>query len=348
VVAGSRGVRSLRSIAADYTRPDGRRAAVQLLVTVLPFLALLGGLLYALDNGVWPALLLTIPGAALLVRLFMIQHDCGHGSFFRSRRANDWLGRAIGVATLTPYAYWRKNHAVHHATAGNLDRRGVGDVTTLTVREYLSSPAWRRLAYRLYRHPLIMFGVGPVYLFLVRHRIPSGSPLCERQGWISVLGTNAMIVLLGGLISWSLGIVTFLLGCLPIILLAAAVGVWLFYIQHQFEDTYGAAGPRWEFQSAALEGCSYYDLPRLLHWMTANIGFHHIHHLSSRIPSYRLRDCFDQNPEFRSARRLTLRGGFGCMWLSLWDEDSRRLVSFRHVAQRASTRFGRGAPTVLS
>lgn len=297
----------------------------------------MAGLLYALDHGVWAALLLALPGAALLVRLFMIQHDCGHGSFFVSRRANNWLGRSIGVLTLTPYAHWRKDHAVHHATSGNLSRRGTGDVTTLTVREYLSGPPWRRLAYRLYRHPVVMFGIGPAYQFLVRHRVPTGSPRRERQAWISILGTNAVIVALGGLLIWAVGFDTLLLGYLPMFLIAASAGVWLFYVQHQFEDTHWAEERRWNFHTAALEGSSYYDLPDLLHWVTANIGFHHLHHLCSRIPNYRLRDCFEQNLELRAAaKRLTLRSSLKAARLSLWDESAGKLVTFRQ-AKHATT-----------
>jgi acyl-lipid omega-6 desaturase (Delta-12 desaturase) len=327
--------RSLRRLTAEHARPDGRRAAVQLFNTALPFLGIMAGMFYALDHGAWAALLLAVPGAALLVRLFMIQHDCGHGSFFASRRANDWLGRAIGVLTLTPYAYWRKSHAVHHATSGNLDRRGTGDVTTLTVREYLASPLGRRLAYRLYRHPLVMFGIGPAYLFLVRHRIPTGNPRRERQAWVSILGTDAAIIALGGLLIWALGPVTFVLSYVPMFLTAASAGVWLFYVQHQFEDTHWADDRRWDFHVAALEGCSYYDLPDLLHWATANIGFHHIHHLCSKIPNYRLRDCFERHPEFRAAgKRLTLLSSLKSTRLSLWDEDGGKLVTFRHAAMQ--------------
>jgi acyl-lipid omega-6 desaturase (Delta-12 desaturase) len=329
-----------RKIVAEYARPDSRRAAIQLLATAVPFFGILAGLLCALDHGIWAAMLLALPGAALLIRLFMIQHDCGHGSFFASRRANDWLGRAIGVLTLTPYAYWRKDHAVHHATSGNLSRRGTGDVTTLTVQEYLSSPAWRRLAYRLYRHPLVMFGIGPAYQFLVRHRVPTGSPWKERQAWVSILGTNAVLAALGGLLIRAVGLDTLLLGYLPMFLIAASAGVWLFYVQHQFESTHWADDRRWNFYVAALEGSSYYDLPDLLHWVTANIGFHHLHHLCSKIPNYRLRDCFEQNLELRTvAKRLTLLMSLKAARLSLWDEKAGKLVTFRHARQTAAADF---------
>jgi omega-6 fatty acid desaturase (delta-12 desaturase) len=337
---GNHDSRSLRRMAAGHARPDNRRAAMQLVNTVLPFVGIMAGLLYALDHGVWAALLLAGPGAALLVRLFMIQHDCGHGSFFASRRANDWLGRSIGVLTLTPYASWRKDHAVHHATAGNLSRRGTGDVTTLTVREYLSSPPWRRFAYRLYRHPAVMFGIGPAFQFLVRHRVPTGSPRREGRAWASILGTNAAIVALGGLLARAVGLDALLLGYLPMFLIAASAGVWLFYVQHQFEGTYWADGRRWSFHAAALEGSSYYDLPAPLRWVTANIGFHHLHHLCSMIPNYRLRECFEQHAEFRSAgKRLTLRSSLKAARLSLWDEDHGALVTFRQARRAAAAAF---------
>lgn len=326
--------RSLRRAASSYARPDARRAIFQLLITALPFLALMAGILHALSNGFWVALVLSLPAAALMVRLFMIQHDCGHGSFFASRRANDWLGRAIGLVTLTPYAYWRQNHAVHHATSGNLDRRGVGDITTLTLNEYLMRPALPRLAYRLYRHPLVMFVIGPLYLFLVRHRIPTGSPRRERRAWLSILGTNAMVAAFGAALGWWLGTWTLLLGCVPVIAIAASIGVWLFYVQHQFEDAHWAGNEGWDLHVAAVEGSSYYDLPRPLHWITANIGFHHLHHLCSRIPSYRLRDCFNAIPEAARAKRLTLLSSLKAARLALWDEEKSRLVTFREAHRR--------------
>lgn len=321
--------RSWRDIVAPYARPDTKRAVTQLLNTGLPFLVLVAALLYGVDRYGWPALPLAVPAAALLVRLFMFQHDCGHGSFFTSRRANDLLGRTLGVLTLTPYAFWRTSHAIHHATSGNLDRRGVGDVTTLTVREYLSLSAWRRLLYRLYRHPLVLFGIGPTYLFVIRHRIPTGNPLRHRQSWASILGTDAVIAAVMLLLVLTAGPRSLLLGYVPMILLASSMGVWLFYIQHQFENTYWEAQADWDFRAAALRGSSFYELPRILHWLTGNIGFHHIHHLSSKVPNYHLRACFEQNAEFWHAKRLSLLDSLRCPGLALWDEEQHALVSFR-------------------
>jgi acyl-lipid omega-6 desaturase (Delta-12 desaturase) len=325
-----------RESVARYAKPDLRRGITQLLNTGLPFLALFAAMLCGIHYHVWATLTLAVPAAALLLRLFMFQHDCGHGSFFEARWANDGLGRLLGVLTLTPYAWWQRNHALHHASSGNLDRRGVGDIDTLTVREYFSRPAWHRLRYRLYRHPVVLFGLGPAWLFLLRQRIPSGHPLRQRANWTSVLGTNVAIAALIAAMALTLGLRAFLLAYLPVVLLAGTIGVWLFYIQHQFEETYWQAAAGWSFQAAALEGASFYDLPRILHWVTGYIGFHHIHHLSSRIPNYRLRDCFADNPELRQAKRLSLMASIRCARLALWDETSRRLVSFRDARRLAS------------
>ena len=332
--------RNWQEIVAPYARADRRRATVQLLNTGLPFLLLMAALIYAARA--CPELMppLVVPAVFLLVRLFAIQHDCGHGSFFRSRRANDLLGRAIGLMTLTPYAFWRGAHAVHHASSGNLDRRGTGDITTLTVREYLALPRWRRLAYRAYRHPFVLFVLGPIYLFVIRNRIPTVSPLRHRKIWASILGTNSALAAIAVLMLLTVGGWTFMLAYLPVILLAASTGIWLFFIQHQFEHAYWAPGPDWDFHAAALEGSSFYDLPAVLHWLTGYIGFHHIHHVCSKIPNYRLRDCFNQNPEFRAARRLTLLDSLKAPALSLWDEKRQLLVPFRQALQRDRTPQG--------
>jgi omega-6 fatty acid desaturase (delta-12 desaturase) len=328
-----------RAMVTPYMKPDTRRALIQLLTTGLPFLVVMAAMLVALDNGILMAMLLFPVGAVLLVRLFMFQHDCGHGSFFASRWANELLGGVLGVLTLTPYVAWRRDHAIHHASMGNLDRRGVGDVTTLTLPEYLALPGWRRLAYQLYRHPLVLFGIGPVYLFLISNRIPTGNPRHCWRNWLSVLGTNAALVAILTTLVLTLGPAAVLLGWLPVVILAATIGVWLFYIQHQFEDTYWEPRGRWDFRAAALQGASFYDLPRPLHWMTGNIGFHHIHHLSSKIPNYRLRECHEVNPTFHSAPRLTLWNSLKCARLALWDVDHQHLISFRKLrAARATTK----------
>jgi omega-6 fatty acid desaturase (delta-12 desaturase) len=319
---------SWRTMIAPYLKPSTRRALFQLVTTLVPFLAVMGLMLAALDHGYWVAMLLFPVGGVLLLRLFMFQHDCGHGSFFSPRWANDTVGLLLGVLTLTPYTAWRASHAVHHAHTGNLDRRGIGDVTTLTILEYRALPRLRRLQYRLYRHPIVLFGLGPMWLFLIRNRIPTGNPRRRWRDWLSVLGTNAALAAMLITLIVTLGPIVALSSWLSVTLLAATVGVWLFYIQHQFEDTYWEAKPQWDFQAAALTGASFYDLPRVLHWMTANIGFHHIHHLSSRIPNYRLRACHEANPAFQTAPRLTFWASLKCANLALWDTERRKLVPF--------------------
>jgi acyl-lipid omega-6 desaturase (Delta-12 desaturase) len=279
-------------------------------------------------------LLLAVPTAGLLVRLFMIQHDCGHGSFFRNRLLNDWLGRAIGVLTLTPYDFWRRTHAAHHASSGNLDQRGMGDIDTLTVDEYLSRSRLGRLRYRIYRHPLVMFGLGPAYLFVLQHRLPIGLMRAGWQPWLSTMATNLAIVLAAVGMIEAVGLVPFLLVHLPIMLIGASLGVWLFYVQHQFQDTVWAKERAWNLHEVALRGSSYYDLPRVLHWFTANIGVHHIHHLCSRIPYYRLSRVLRDFPDLRNVSRLTLWQSVRCVRLTLWDEAQQRLISFREMRRR--------------
>jgi omega-6 fatty acid desaturase (delta-12 desaturase) len=306
---------------------------IEIIITAVPFTLLWIAIWLVMHWSYFASLAIAIPASGFLVRLFMIQHDCGHGSFFRRRWANDWTGRAIGVLTLTPYGYWRRSHAVHHAGSGNLDRRGIGDITTLTVAEYLARPRLRRLAYRLYRHPLIMFGIGPAYLFLVQQRFPSEN-LKSWRSWLSPMGTNATFALFAGILIWLIGIEAFLLVQGPIMLLAASMGVWLFYIQHQFEDTVWTRDPDWTVHEAALHGSSHYDLPGPLRWFTANIGIHHVHHLCSRIPFYRLARVIHDHPHLKGIGRLTLGDSIACVSLVLWDEKQRQMISFRQLKQR--------------
>ena len=325
-----------------YRQADMGRGLFELAVTFLPFAALWTVMLIASRQGhVWLSFALAPLAAGLLVRLFMIQHDCGHGSFFPSKQANEWVGRAIGVVTMTPYDFWRRSHAIHHATSGNLDRRGIGDIKTMTVREYFSR-AWRgRLAYRLYRHPAVMFGVGPAYLFLIENRLPFGFMRKGAMPWLSTMSTNAGILLAAGLLIWGAGLAPVLVVHLPIVVIGATAGVWLFYVQHQFEGTTWEPTPTWSQPEAALHGSSLYELPPPLDWFSGNIGVHHVHHLSSGIPFYRLQTVLRDHPELGEVGRLTLRRSLGCVRLALWDEDKRRMVSFREA--RASRRLAHGA-----
>ncbi len=317
-----------------YREPSHVRSVVEIATTVLPFVLLWAAMWFALDLGYWIGLLLAVPAAGFLVRLFMIQHDCGHGAFFRRRLANDWVGRVIGVLTLTPYDCWRRAHAIHHATSGNLDRRGVGDIDTLTVEEYRSRSRWGRLRYRMYRHPIVMFGVGPAYLFLLQQRLPVGFMRAGWRPWLSAMATNLAIVLASATVIWFVGLGAFLLVHLPITLLGASIGVWLFYVQHQFTETSWAHDDGWDVHEAALRGSSHYDLPVVLRWFTANIGIHQVHHLCSRIPFYRLPQTLREHPDLARIGRITLGESLRCVRLALWDETSRRLISFRELQTR--------------
>ncbi|MEX0842333.1 MAG: fatty acid desaturase [Xanthobacteraceae bacterium] len=321
------------SILNRYREPSTARSVLEIAVTALPLVALWAAMWGLLHFSYWLSLLIAVPAAGFLVRLFMIQHDCGHGSFFRHRLLNDWVGRVAGVLTLTPYDFWRQTHAVHHATSGNLDRRGVGDIDTLTVDEYLARSRWGRLKYRLYRHPIVLFGIGPAYLFILQHRLPVGLMRGGWRPWLSTMATNAAIAGIAAVLIWFIGLKAFLLVQFPITLLAGSAGVWLFYVQHQFEDTSWRRAPAWNFQQAALQGSSHYDLPPILRWFTANIGIHHVHHLCSRVPFYRLPRVLREHPELASAGRLTLGESFRCIRLVLWDENWQRLVSFREAAR---------------
>jgi omega-6 fatty acid desaturase (delta-12 desaturase) len=318
-------------ILSRYRQPDRRRSAFELAVTIVPFVALWVLAAVSVHFGFWWGLILIVPAAGFLLRLFMIQHDCGHGAFFAIRRADDWTGRALGVLTLTPYDYWRGAHATHHASAGNLDERGVGDIETLTVAEYRALSRLGRLRYRLYRHPLVMFVVGPIYLFILKHRWPFETFRVAGMPWLSTMLTNLAIAALSATLIWLAGITPFLAVHLPIVVLAGAAGIWLFYVQHQFEDTHWADKSTWDFQRSALHGSSHYELPKFLQWLTGNIGIHHVHHLSSRVPFYRLPEVLRDHPELADIGRITIMDSFRAVKLVLWDERKQRLVSFRET-----------------
>jgi acyl-lipid omega-6 desaturase (Delta-12 desaturase) len=338
--------RALAHLLARYRESNNARGVLELVITVVPFVIIWALMWTALDHGYWIGLLLVAPAAGFLVRLFMIQHDCGHGSFFDGRLANDWVGRAIGVVTLTPYDLWRQSHARHHASSGNLDHRGIGDIDTLTVREFLARPRRRQILYRLYRHPIVMFGIGPSYLFILRHRLPIGMMRDGWEPWISTMGTNTAIAILVAAMIKLIGVGPFLFVHLPITVLAASIGVWLFYVQHQFEDTSWSHDEAWSFHKAALQGSSHYHLPGILRWFTANIGVHHVHHLCSRIPYYRLPEVLRDHPQLAAVGRITLMQSLQCVRMALWDEKERRLVSFGEadMGHRSSRRKLRTQP----
>lgn len=319
-----------KDLVSGYQKSQTGKSLWQLFNSFIPFIIIWLLMLYSVGFGYWLTLLLAFPAAGFSIRLFIIQHDCGHGSFLKSKRANDLCGLFCSIFTFTPYHYWRKKHAIHHKSAGNLQHRGIGDIYTMTVTEYFRLSRWRKLKYRLYRNPLILFIVFPTILFLIVYRFPSTRDRNLRNYRFSVYMTSLVIgLLIGGLI-WLVGLKMFLLVQLPISIITSSTGAWLFFVQHQFEDTYWADDENWDFSQAALHGSSYYKLPKILQWFTGNIGFHHIHHLSPRIPNYLLEKCQKDNPELQqTAKVLTLRTSLKSMLLSLWDENQKKLVSFR-------------------
>lgn len=309
---------------------------MQLVTTFALFLVALGAMAAMVESAYWATLLLAVPAAGLLVRLFIFQHDCGHGSFFKSRTANNALGRILSVLTLTPYDYWRRYHAMHHATSGNLDKRGLGDVPTITVKEYLALSSLKKLGYRLFRTPFVMVMVCVPINFIVVQRIPRRRDLKDHDAIRSIMGLNLVLfAVFGGAIA-AFGVTMILAVYLPVIILAASIGGWLFYVQHQFEDAYWRRTEDWDFHASAVSGSSYYELPPVLQWFTGNIGLHHIHHLCSRIPNHRLQECSEAFPELNNAaKRITLRDSLECWRFSLWDEDRGAMVSFRDIHGRA-------------
>lgn len=320
-------------VLSQYREPNAWRSGFELLVTLGPFVMLWVLAWWALSVSAWLTLALSLCNAAFLLRLFAIQHDCGHGAFFANRTVSDWLGRVIGVVTMTPFDVWRRTHAIHHSACGNLGRRGIGDILTLTVDEYHAMGRLRRLQYRLGRHPIILFGLGPGYLFFMQNRVPLGL-MNNARYWVSAMGTNVAICAALALIIYAGGLMPVLLIFLPSTLLAATAGVWLFYVQHQFDTTHWDEHDDWNLHEAALLGSSHYDLPRVLQWITANLGIHHVHHLYSRIPFYRLPQVLRDHAVLANVNRMTLRESFANARLHLWDDKNRRLLSFaqaRHV-----------------
>ena len=326
-----------RAILGPYGGADLRRSLTQILTSVVPLFIFWYAAYRALSVGYWLTLILAVPTAGFVMRLFLIQHDCGHGSFFKSQKVADFVGFWLGVATLTPYRYWRKTHAYHHAHSGDLGFRGLGDVDTITVSEYHEKTFLGRLRYRLYRHPFVLLGLGGFFVFALKHRFPWDIPRRWKREWASVWKTNAALAAILVLAGLTIGLKAAMLVHLPVLIVTGTVGVWLFYVQHQFEDTYWKEHTDWSYFEAGLEGSSYLVLPKPLQWVTASIGIHHIHHLSARIPNYRLQQCLDENPQLQHVTRITIWDGLKTLRLALWDEDSRRLISFREARRLAST-----------
>jgi acyl-lipid omega-6 desaturase (Delta-12 desaturase) len=318
-----------KELVLPYQKPSIGRALWQMANTLVPY-ALLWYLMYlSLQVSWWLVVPLAILAGAFMVRLFIIHHDCGHGSFFKSRKANDVLGFITGVLTFTPYHHWRWEHAAHHATSSDLDRRGMGDIWTLTVLEYLEASRWKRFAYRLARNPVVLFVVAPLFVFLVKHRIPKAR--ASRRERHSVYWTNLALLGMAAALTWAFGLTAYLLSQLIVLVVAGAAGFWLFYVQHQFEDVYWERGNDWDYATAALQGSSFYKLPRILQWFSGNIGFHHIHHLSPRIPNYNLERCHKAEPLFQSVKPITLFASLKSFTFRLWDEQRKKLVGYRHL-----------------
>lgn len=321
------------TILSKYREPDALRSSFELAVTIGPFVFLWALAWWSLGVSYWLTFAISILNAAFLLRLFTIQHDCGHGAFFKNRTLGDWIGRAIGVLTITPYDVWRRTHAIHHGTSGNLARRGIGDVHTLTVDEYWSRTPLSRLLYRLYRNPIVLFGLGPGYLFFLEYRLPLGLTRIGKY-WISAMATNAAILAALLVIFLTGGLMPIVLIFLPSTFLAAMAGVWLFYVQHQFETTHWSEDEEWQLHDAALKGSSHYVLPSVLQWMTANIGIHHVHHLYSRIPFYRLPEVLRDHSDLADNNRMTIRESISSAKLHLWCDQSKRLLSFAQARSR--------------
>ncbi len=323
--------RGWMKVLSDYRTPNNIRAWFEVAITFAPFCAVWVLMYLSLSLSYFLTAALMIPAALLLVRIFIIQHDCGHGSFMESRSANDWLGRLLGVLTLTPYFYWQRNHAIHHAGSGSLDHRGIGDITTLTVEEYRERTSMRQFLYRLYRNPVTLFVVGPAYVFLLEQRLPIGMMTMGWKPWLSTMYTNIGIGIAAFSIIYWVGWLPFLMIQFPVTILAASIGVWLFFVQHQYEDTVWERRPEWDRREAALHGSSHYDLPPVLRWFSGNIGIHHVHHLCSHIPFYRLTDVIRDFPELKDISRITLFESLRCARLALWDSKSYKLLSFREA-----------------
>jgi omega-6 fatty acid desaturase (delta-12 desaturase) len=318
-----------KEIVAQYQKPAIGRGIWQIVNTLVPYVGLWWLMYYTSKVSWWLTLPLAILAAGFLVRIFIISHDCGHGSFFKSRKANDILGFVTGTLAFTAYFHWRWEHALHHSSSGDLDRRGTGDVWTLTVEEYLKSSRWKRFSYRLGRNPIVLFVLAPLFLFVIRERFVSpGAGFKERQ---SVYWTNfallAMAVGLSAVFGWK----AYLTIQLTVMMIAGSAGIWLFYVQHQFEGVYWERGEEWDYAKAALQGSSFYKLPRILQWFSGNIGFHHIHHLSPRIPNYHLEECHRAEPLFQAVKPITLFASFKSFTFRLWDEQCRKLVGYRHL-----------------
>jgi len=312
-----------------YNFPDNFKSWWQVVNSVVPYIAIWVLMVYSLEYSYWLTLLLSVFAAGFLVRIFIVFHDCGHGSFFKSERLNRLVGIPLGLLSFTPYHRWHRDHKEHHATVGNLDKRGVGDVKTLTVEEYQSLSKWKKFGYRFYRNPIFLIGVAPLLLFLIQYRLPKS--YMNRKELVYLHLSNLALVLGILLVIWAIGWKDYLLIQLPVIYLASVHGVWLFYVQHQYESVKWERSDKWDYKTIAIQGSSYFKLPFILQWFTGNIGFHHIHHLSPTIPNYKLSKCHKENPMFQDIKPITFFSSLKSLRLRLWDEKKQRLVGFNEI-----------------
>jgi omega-6 fatty acid desaturase (delta-12 desaturase) len=318
-----------REIVLQYQKPSMGRALWQIIDTLGPYAALWCLMYLSLSISWWLVLPLAVLAGLFLVRVFIIFHDCGHGSYFKSRRANDVVGFITGLLTFTPFYQWRWDHAIHHSTSGHLDKRGTGDLWTLTVQEYLESSRWRRFAYRLARNPIVLFVIAPLIVMVIKQRFPSRD--ADKRERHSVYWMNLAILGMAAALSLAFGVVPFVLIQLTVLAVAGSIGFWLFYVQHQFEGVYWERADQWDYATAALKGSSFYKLPKIMQWFSGNIGYHHIHHLSARIPNYNLERCHKAHLMFQQVKPLTLFASLRTLSLRLWDEQRKKLVGFRHL-----------------
>ncbi len=321
--------RSWEKIIMRYNKPDLRKSIWQIINSVIPYIFLWYLMYRSLQYPYWVTLILSVIAAGFLIRIFIIFHDCGHGSFFSSKKANEVVGKIMGILSFTPYYKWHHQHWIHHATAGNLDKRGVGDVWTMTVDEYLNSSKSQRFYYRVFRNPFVMFTLGPLLVIFGQNRLTNKR--MTHQEKFNIYFTNIVVLFMALAISLLIGFKAFLLIQLPVIIISHSIGIWLFYIQHQFDDSSWERDIKWDYKTAAMENCSYLKLPPILQWFSGNIGFHHVHHLSSRIPNYNLERCHKENEFFSKIKPIVLFKTFKALKLSLWDESKHTMISFNKL-----------------
>jgi omega-6 fatty acid desaturase (delta-12 desaturase) len=338
-------VKEWKGMVAEFQKSSTRRAVWQLINTLVPYVGLWVAMYFALDVSKWLVAGLALLAGAVLVRVFIIFHDCGHGSFFESKRANAITGFITGMLTFTPYYQWRWEHSLHHATTGDLDRRGIGDVWTMTVQEYLEASLWKRVVYKLARNPVVLFGFAPFFLFVILQRFPNRKADVREKR--SVWHMNLALLVMMAVMSWIFGPARYFAVQLFVTCVSGLCGVWLFYIQHQFEDAYWERHEDWDYTAAALKGSSYYKLPRVLQWLSGNIGFHHIHHLSARIPNYNLERCHNSHPVFQMVEPITLRLSLKSVTYRLWDEENKKLVGYRRMREIRRERASATAATPI-